>query len=513
MTITQRDRARQFGSDRRRRGTPWHHVRYTALAIATVIVALAACQDSVVPYFTAPTSVPNSQAGVRQAVLGLFSYTRNDQTTNVLENSSFAREAGNFTNTDPRWIEFDLGIKPIPIGAWLSTWENEYVNIREAQEILAELPKTSPAYSPGQLAGLTGVVQTMEAVNYLMVVWAHDSLGMAIMQSPDATTPALAVCLKDGLQYIVALLDSANTALNAAGATPFPFALPPGFAAVAAVAGPSTVAGSFASFNRALAAKAGLELAYAIAHQSGAAPDTVNPGSPDVSALTRADSAATALALYNPAALSPNPTGQWTYDNYSVLYDFSAQSGDIPNPINGVIGTAVVLNDVPNDQDTVHDLRWKAKFQVNPHAVQEQPYNFVASKYIYGMYPNPASPIPIIRNETLVLVRAQIRLGLGDYPGALALLNDVRTQVGGLTPTSASTYHDVLYALMREQQISTLMEGGADRVIALRMYGLATVLDTTWKNTTYAPDQHTTVQPISELEYAGRGGTFSPTCK
>ena len=99
-----------------------------------------------------------------------------------------------------------------------------------------------------------------------------------------------------------------------------------------------------------------------------------------------------------------------------------------------------MLNDVPNDQDTVNDLRWKAKFQLNPHPVQEQAYNFVASKYIYGMYPSPASPIPIVRNETLVLVRAQIRLGLGDFPGALALLNDVRTQVGGLTPLVASGY-------------------------------------------------------------------------
>ena len=56
------------------------------------------------------------------------------------------------------------------------------------------------------------------------------------------------------------------------------------------------------------------------------------------------------------------------------------------------------------------------------------------------------------------------------------------------------------------------MEGGADRVIALRMYGLEAVLDTTWTHTQYAPDQHTTVQPISEPEYAGRGGTFNSTC-
>ncbi len=428
--------------------------------------------------------------------------------------SSFAREAANFTNTDSRYITYSLGITPIGNGVgWFTTWANAYENIREAQQILASLPNVVPSYSTQDIAGITGVVQTIEALNYMFIAWAHDSLGLAIMQSPNATALALAVCNADGLRYIIALLDSANRTLNTVGPVPLPIKVPPGFAAVSAIAAPSTTLGSFAAFNRALAAKAGLMLAYAIARQQPAStPTPGSAGTPNVTALTRADSAATASALYNPGALAPNPIGQWTYDNYSVLHDFSAQSGDQTNPINGVVGTQAVLDDVPSDQDTVNDLRWKAKFLLNPNPVQEQAYSFVASKYIYGMYPSPASPIPIVRNETLVLVRAQIRLGLGDFPGALALLNDVRTQVGGLAPVVASGYVAVRDALLREQQISTLMEGGADRVIALRMYGLEAVLDTTWTHTQYAPDLHTTIEPIPEAELIGRGGTFNTTC-
>ena len=281
MTPTQRDDAHQNGSDSRRRGTRWHHVRYTALAAATVIVALAACEDHVVPYFTAPTSVPNSPTGIKQAVLGLFSYTRNDQSTNRARELIVRARGREFHEHRPAFDRVRPGYQAdsrrglvIDVGARVRK------HSRGARD-----PGGAAQYEPrlfaAQFAGLAGVVQTIEALNYLIVVWAHDSLGVAIMQSPNATIPAAAVCLKDGLQYIVALLDSGNTALNTAGATPFPFALPPGFAAVGAVAGPSTVAGSFASFNRALAAKAGLELAYAIAHQSGAAPDTINPGSPE----------------------------------------------------------------------------------------------------------------------------------------------------------------------------------------------------------------------------------------
>ena len=165
-----------------------------------------------------------------------------------------------------------------------------------------------------------------------------------------------------------------------------------------------------------------------------------------------------------------------------------------------------------NVQDTVNDLRWQAKLALNPNPVGQQAYNFIASRYIYGMYPSPNSPLPIIRNETLVLVRAQIQLGLNNLATAMTLANDVRTKVGGLAPASAASYVAVRNAVMHEQQISTLMEGGGDRVIAIRMYGLPTVADTTWNGTQYAPDVHTTVNPISQSEYAGRGGSITLAC-
>lgn len=483
------------------------------LVVACIVVA-GACSDSVVPFFTAPTSVNNTTTGIDQAMTGLFSYSRIDQMNVVLEMSAFAREAGNFTNTEPRFITYDLGVNPIPVGGWISIWGQEYLDIRQAQQILAAIPQVTPAYTTQQAQALGGVIRTMEALNYLYVMWAHDTLGVAILQSPSTTSVAPAVCLKDGLSYVVALLDSANAELDSAGSTQLPFKVPPGFAAVGSIAGPGSVQGSFAAFNRALAAKAGLELAYAKARTSGGSPTVSTPGTPDHNALIRADSAATASALYNVAALGPNPVGQWAYDNQSVLYDFSAASGDQTNPMNTIVGTQAVLNEVPNDQDTVNDLRWKAKFQLNPNAVQQQSYNSVASKYIYGMYDTPGAPIPIIRDETLVLVEAQIQIGLGNLAQAMTLINAVRTQVGGpaVKPDTGTSYVGVRNALLREQQISTTLEGGADRVIALRMYNIEAQFDTTWIHTTYKTDFHTTVEPADANEIAARGGSLTLTC-
>jgi hypothetical protein len=280
--------------------------------------------------------------------------------------------------------------------------------------------------------------------------------------------------------------------------------------AISALSGPSTTAGSYAAFNRALAGKAGLELAYAIARSpGGAAPTPTSPGSPDATALMRADSALTHSALYNPGVLGPNPTAGWLVDGFSVLHDFSSASGDAVNPMNAISSTYVILNELSTSQDTINDLRWKAKFAVNQHAIQQQPYAAIASPYVYSMYPSPGSYIPIVRNEELVLVEAEIQIGLGNYAAAAVLINDVRTMVGGLPAASiANDYVDTRNALMHEQQISTAVEASGDRTIAIRMYNLAAVVDTSWG----ANDQHTTIDPIPFTEVSGRGGTWTTTC-
>lgn len=505
--------------------------RGALLAGAAALVVAAACSDSNVPFLTAPTQVPATPTGLQQALLGLFSTSRSDMFNIGIDMSAMSREAANFTSTEPRFIRYDTGILPTPIGAWLEMWQNEYQNIRTAQVILQAVPKVQPAYSAQQAAGLSGLIKTIEAYNYLLMAWAHDTEGFVIVQSPTATTLNPLVCLKDGLAYTAALLDSANADLNTAGSTAFPFKLPPGFAAVSQFGGPSTAAGSFAAFNRALAARAKLELAYTM----GGQPDSNSLGSPNMAMLTSADSAMKSSALFQPAALPKNAAGGWPYDNFSVLFDFSASSGDQVNPMNQNVGTLAVLSQVPSDQDTVNDLRWKAKFELNPACtgpncsgswpVQLPGYSEaapkstppsppVASKYIYAMYLSPGSPLPIIRSENMTLFEAEIRLGLGDVTGAMGYVNDVRTEVGGLTtPLTLTDPIAVRNQIMKEQEISTLMEAGADRLVSIQMYNVAAQADTTWEHVPgYDADAHTDMFAITSEEYVSRGNTWNPTC-
>ncbi len=508
--------------------------RVLRVAVVAAVVLTASCKDSNVPYLSAPTTVANTTTGVQNAVTGLFSASRNDVVNYITFLSTFARDAANFTNTEARYITEGLAIMPIPnTDAFLSAsvWDIEYRNAKFANQIMASLPNVVPPLSTDTVAAIVGIVQTMKALNFMMLAETRDTLGVSIY-SIDVTNgvPAPMLCNKDVWAYIVALLDSGNAALNTAGAMGLPVALPPGFGSVSSSAGPSTVPGSFAAFNRALAGKAGLEYAYAIARQSGAGPTPSSAGSPNAAALTRADSALKASALFAPTSLTPPAPGGFVYgDAFTVSNAWSAQSGDLTNPINGQIGTMAVLWDLVVDVDTVNDARWAAKMSHNPNAVQQLAFNGVASPYIYSYYSTPASPTPIVRDEELTLVDAQIQLGLGNFAGAIALINDVHQEAGGFaTPLSiAATYTAVRDSLMKEQRISTVLEGSEDRVIAIRMYGMEAVSDTTW-NATSGPDAaayaaakgsigpftdlHTTVLPPPASEGLGRGGSYTLSC-
>jgi hypothetical protein len=480
--------------------------------------------------------VAATTVGVQNAVTGLFSAARNDVGGYVIFLSTFSRDAANFTNTEPRWVTEGMGLIPISNTDQFfsaSIWDVEFRNAKFANQIIATLPTVTPAYSVTDAAAITGVVQTIKALQFMMLAETRDTLGVSPYSIDVATTvPSPVFCNKDVWTYIVALLDSANTELQAAGPNPLPVTLPPGFASVSMTAAPSTTTGAFAAFNRALAGKAGLELAYATARNAvGTAPTATTAGSPFAPALTRADSALHASALFSPGSLSPPPAGGFTNDGFGVYHSWSAQSGDQLNPVNGVIGTLAVLWDMVADVDTVNDLRWHAKFAVNQNLpVQQSSFAASASPYIYNYYPTVATPIPIVRDEELTLVDAQIQLGLGNLTAATTLINDVHQGAGGFgTPlVIPADYLDVRNALLKEQRISTILEASEDRTISLRMYGMATVSDTTW-NATSGPDAlavagataalgakpvdlHTLVDPPPSTEADGRGGSYTLTC-
>ncbi len=502
----------------------------TALLLGGAALTAAACKDTTVPFFDAPTSIPNSATGIQNAVTGLFSASRVDVSWYIWYNGSFSRDIFWFLGASANVLNNVGGLIPNNNNSILSAegWNNEYAQIKQANSILGSVAQSSSFFSKAQAEGVWGVVQTLKALNFMMVAETRDSIGIPLY-SMDANPTDNPYCNKDVWQYIVALLDSANDSLTTAGQIPLAVKVPPGFASVGSTAGPSTTQGSFAAFNRALAGKAGLEYAYAVARNGPAAsrPSPSSAGSPDQTALTRADSALTHSALYNPSAITLPTAGPFPLDAFGVYHSFSGQSGDLQNGIVASYFLYDALWDLQYDVDTLNDKRWLAKFVPDPQQVQLSQYAGVSDAKNFLPYSSVSSPVPIVRAEELALVEAQIQLGLGG-PGNLAtaigLINTVHMQAGGFaTPLSiAPTYTAVRDSLMKEQRISTVWEGSGDRMIAIRMYGLQAVADTTWQATNgpdaatakavNSPDYHTTIATVPEQELLSRGGTWNLQC-
>ncbi len=511
-TLTRTVTGRAFGG-------AWLRPGLTAGLAVVGLMGLAACKDTAVPNFRSPQINPESPSGIQFLVTGVAANSRADIGQDILALSGMGREIGVFTTTDSRFITEWMGdgnIIPNSDFYGGGGWSAEFLNAKDAEAIIQDLPKVTPAYSASDMSLITGVMKTFEAYNMMLVAETRDTNGVPIFgfASPPAT-PAPILCVKDVWKGIAAMLDSAEADLDAGTPGPLPINLPPGYAAVSA-AGPSGTAGSFAGFNRALAAYAKLQYAYATTRvPGGGAPATPSSaGAPLLSALVAADSAVHATFLYNPGALTPPPAGDFS-DPLAVYHNYSSTSGDLDNPVTFAVGqttTVFVLDDVAAEIAAGGDLRANKLIvnSVGPNSEAGPTANAVAANGItVGFYQSASSPIPIIRNEELVLIEAAIQLGEGNLANAITSINAIRTNVGNVPPyAGAVTYVAVRDQLLHEMRASNLGEPGEERIMAVRNYGLQMQQTTTWGGT----DTHSTLLPIPIQESGPRNGNITPSC-
>jgi hypothetical protein len=492
--------------------------KYSLLTVmAGLVIGVGACSTNPVANLN-QASPGTDHTSNNELFDGILYLTRLNLGNQTLMFSSFSRDAINFTTTDNEFVTMWGGDgTPISSSRFYGTanWQPYFTAVRQAQQLLTALPAAVPAYSASDLAKWKGIIYTIEAYAYMNAEATKDTLGLPY-QGPlgNVNTPAPILCARDAWQAIVALLDSGETQLDGVQSAGLPMPLPAGFAAVSSQASPSTRAGSFAAFNRALAAKANLELAYAIARSpGGTAPTPTSAGSPDAAALTRADSALHASALYNPGALAAPKPGDFT-EALAVYQNFSGASGDIANPWDGpYLTTAYVLVEALADIESGDNRLQKLIPSGGPAGTNYAPG--VASSLTFGMYQTPNSPMPMIRNEELNLFEAQIRLGLNDIPGAVNAINAVRQNVAGLAPISAAgqTYFTLRNQILHELRASTMGEPNGDRVSAIRDYGLPAVADTTWDHVSkQGPDTHATVEPFPLADITARNGVTTYVC-
>ncbi len=416
--------------------------------IATVAVLLfaSACKDLVVPDYnnTSLDDLTNNPTPTKitQASQGLLVGTRvgiGEQNGYVSLLGIVGRESYNFDPADPRFIT-EMLIGPLDGGSPAfggNLFAAPYRNIRNANILLGAVDKVI-GLSAAQKSAVQGFAKTIQALDYLNVINTRDDLGAPLDVNIGPTdAPAPIVTKAAVFTQISTLLDDGLTALNAGG-TAFPFALSPGFSSFGTPA-------DFAKFNRAL--KARVE-AYR-------------------------GNYATVLTALNGSFLDTNAS--LTLGAYQ---SYNTGSGDTPNSLFDPTGRAIlahpsIVTDAENKPNGTPDARVLAKVSqlAAPRTVQG-----VITDLVFTIYGSNTASIPIIRNEELILLRAEARYFTNDFVGALSDINLIRTSSGGLAARGPFVNQaDFVTELLKQRRYSLLFEGG-HRWIDARRFGLLTTL-------------------------------------
>ena len=418
----------------------------SSISVVAVLLFAGACKDLVVPDFNNPglddlTNNP-TPTKIAQASQGLLVGTRvgiGEQNGYVSLLGIVGRESYNFDPADPRFIT-EMLIGPLDGGSPAfggNLFAAPYRNIRNANILLGAVDKVI-GMSASQKSAVQGFAKTIQALDYLNVINTRDDLGAPLDVNIGPTdAPAPIVAKATVFAQISTLLDDGLTALGAGG-TAFPFALSPGFSSFATPA-------DFVKFNRAL--KARVE-AY------------------------RGNYAAVLTALNGSFLDASAPLTLGAYHSYST------GSGDTPNALfdpagRAILGHPSIVTDAETKPDGTLDARVLSKVA---HLSAPRTVQGITTDLVFIVYGSNTSPIGIIRNEELILLRAEARYFTNDFTGALADINRIRTTSGGLAPRGPFlNQSDFVTELLKQRRYSLLFEGG-HRWIDARRFVLLTTL-------------------------------------
>ncbi len=411
-----------------------------AIAASAVLLTASACSDLTVPDYNNP-SLEDLQTNptptkIAQAAQGLLVGTRVQQGTQngyVSLLGIVGRESYNFDPADPRFI-VEMLIGPLDGGSPAfggNLFGFPYANIRNANILLGAIDVVA-GLSPAQKSATKGFAHTIQALDFLYVINTRDTYGAPIEVGTEPTGPPAPIASKtEVFAHIAKLLDDGLTELQAGGGA-FPFALSPGFSTAAT---PS----EFAKFNRAIKARV-----EAYRGNYAAALTAVNASFIDTNA---------------PLTLG-------------VYHSFSTGSGDLTNLLFDPTGRAIVAHpSIRSEAERKPNGTLDARALSKTAPIPARTVQGVTSDLAFTIYESNTSPVPVIRNEELILLRAEARFNTGNTAGALSDINFIRTTSGGLAARGAfANATDFTTELLMQRRYSLMFEGG-HRWIDSRRFG------------------------------------------
>ena len=454
----------------------------TLALVAGLGLAAGACKDSSSVTDLNNVSAEAISGGLTPAsnqllVTGLLNAARGSLNAgDLIFPETLARDFYRLDNAENRFITETIGGISDNTGfVGAGVFTQFYTAVRAGNTVINALP-TASGLSASDVAGTRGLARTFNALNLYRALELRDVNGIAIdVNHPIDDPPAGFVCKPAALASISASLDSAATDLGAAGAA-FPFVLPAGFSLSGSFDTPPT----FLLFNRGLKGK--VEFYRGLTTPSATTFNT---------ALTALNTAIGTL----PTTAAGLQAG--VYNTYSIA------SNETTNPI---ADANIYLNPSVGDSIQAGDLR------------ASKIITLTTAKSLFGVttkYKTPltdptglSKPIPVLKFSELILLRAQVKIELGDLSGATADINVVRSLDGGLPAIAVpATKADAISAVLYEKRYSLLGES-AQRLVDLRSYNR---LNATFLKKELPGDVFQAILPIPKRELDARGVT-SLTC-
>ncbi len=387
------------------------------------IIALTACQSTV---FSDPNAPAAESASIQSLITGTEGSMRNAYNFYIYGVSSQGREGYSLDASDPRWLTEYIAGGFDPAGPFVGNiWQSRYRTIRNAQNILDRAAGLSGA----DRARLEGFAQTIYAYQLMVLYDVYFESGVKLVLSDDINQPFSTPA--ETLTEIARRLDLGNTALSQAGVTFLDPANPNnGFVLSSGFSGFNTPT-TFARFNRALRAR--------VASYQG---DNQGILTALGGSFLRADTASMALGVYMPFGTGPG-------DFVNPIYEL---------PTAGVIRFWVQRDFVRDNPDSLVDRRVlndMSAFGVRTYTLG----GYTGSRFV-TLYKSQTDAAPIIRNEELLLLRAEAYIGTNQTDLARADLNLVR-RAAGVAPytTTNFTATNAVDRLLYERKYSLFGEG------------------------------------------------------
>ncbi|SOD81369.1 RagB/SusD family nutrient uptake outer membrane protein [Spirosoma fluviale] len=406
-------------------------IRYSLLT-AVALVGLNACNplktDLVIdPNFPSVGSVTNNatKGQLDALAVGQFSLARNGLSSYLQVVGTIGKELFNFNTTESRWMTELNGLRPIDNSAFYNRATTDFgLPVRQANIVIASLNATT-SVTDQQKNGYRGMANTFKGLAYLYMLNAQGSNGVRLSVE-DPFKPSKAATYAESLTGIAKILDDGASQLDQAGAS-FAFPVPAGFN------GFNTPA-TFKQFNRALALRV---------------------------AIYQADWAKAATLL---SQTFYSASGSLTA---GPQYTFSPTPPDFANPLINTATIRIVGIQKMWDEIEAGDKRI-AKVRVLADPATYSSGVTYTTKYIQNIYNSGTDPVPIIRNEELVLIAAEIAAQQNNAAEATKNINIVRTAAGLPAYAGATTKDALINAILKERMYSLFYEG--HRWVDMRRY-------------------------------------------